>query len=133
MTHIWSSRHYNKPGDPSQCRASVVPNESFGWIHAYQCTRKPLVFRCLDGAEYGFCKQHDPEAVTERSRARSEKWRLEREQKDQEYDRQKQTQKAMDACKDAIVQIAAGHNDPRKLAGEALQLFPSSVPPADRS
>jgi hypothetical protein len=31
----------------------------------------------------------------------------------------------MAACKTAIEQIAAGHNDPRTLAMETLALFPS--------
>lgn len=127
MTRIWTSRHYNQPGTPDRCRASVTPSESFGWIHAYQCKKKPTVFRCVEGAEYGFCKQHDPAEVEARSKARSQQWAEESRQRGARYAREKQTREAMDACKAAIEQIAAGHNDPRSLAIEALALFPAAV------
>lgn len=129
MTNIWTARHTNKPGNPALCRASVVPNETYGWVHQHQCTRKPIVFRCVDGAEYGFCKQHDPETVKARDAARRDQWRLERERKDREYDRQKREREAMGACKAALEQIAAGHNDPRALAVETLALFPDTQCP----
>jgi hypothetical protein len=126
MTHVWTSRHYNKPGDPKFCRASVYSREggSYSWLHNYQCTRKPVVCREVNGEEYGFCKQHDPEAVKERDRIRREQWRKETEAKNREYDIAKQTREAMEACKKALEEIAAGHNDPRSLAAETLALFP---------
>jgi hypothetical protein len=125
MTSIWTSRHTNKPGNPELCRATVYSRESggYGWLHNYQCTRKPICTRVVNGQEYGFCKQHDPETVKARDKARSERWRLEREASNAEHDRQKREREAMAACKSAIEQIAAGHNDPRTLAVETLTLF----------
>lgn len=129
MTNIWVARHTNKEGNPAHCRASVMSREggSYSWIHSYQCTRKPIVCRMVDGKEYGFCKQHDPEAVNERNKARTEQWRRDAECRDLEHKRQNQEREAMKACKLAIEQIAAGHNDPRMLATETLRLFPSPL------
>lgn len=126
MTHIWTARFTNKPGTPEKCRASVHSRETQGWMQTYQCARKPTVFRCVDGAEYGFCKQHDPVEVETRNKARHQQWAEESRQREERYAREKQTKEAMDACKAAIEQIAAGHNDPRALAVETLALFPSS-------
>ena len=74
MTSVWTSRFHNKPGDPKLCRASVSSREAGGysWLHSYQCTRKPVCTRVVNGEEYGFCKQHDPELVKARDKARQE-------------------------------------------------------------
>ncbi len=124
MTEIWTERYSNKPGDPKFCRASVYDRESGGWFRTHQCTRKPTCARVVEGKEYGFCGTHDPEAVEARSKAHHEQWRRETEARNREYDREKQTRAAMDACKAAIEQIAAGHNDPRQIAAEMLAMFP---------
>lgn len=127
MTSIWVQRHTNQPGSSKLCRASVVGDGTYGWINQHQCSRKPVVFRALKegGEEYGFCKQHDPQAVKHRDQARREQWRKEAEERQASYNREKQTKAAMDACKAAIENIAAGHNDPMTLARETLALFPS--------
>lgn len=128
MTHIWTARHSNSPGEPKRCRAAVTPKDDrFGWLHQHQCTRKPLVFRCVDGADYGFCKQHDPEAVKAMDAARRASWSAEWKANEEKERLRKQTLLAMDACKAAVEQIAAGHNDPRSLAAEVLSLFPASA------
>ena len=130
MTRIWTSRYDKKPGVPTQCRASVVPKgHSFGWLHQHQCERKPVVFRCVDGAEYGFCKQHDPEAVKARGDARRAAWQAEWDENREKERLRKATSVAMEACKAAIEQIAAGHNDPRTLAIAALAVFPEPALP----
>jgi hypothetical protein len=129
VTTIWVGRHTNTPGNPKLCRASVYSREggSYSWLHSYQCTRKPIVCREINGEEYGFCKQHDPEAAAARNKARSEAWRAEAKAKEAQARREKQTRDAMAACKAAVEQIAAGHNDPRTLAVETLALFPDSA------
>lgn len=122
MTTIWKSRFHNKPGDPKYCRASVWDRSS--GYRDYQCTRKPVCTRVVDGKEYGFCKQHDPEAVKARDEARHEQWRLAREYRDRQYDREKQTKAALEACKLACEQIRDGHKNPVDVATIALGLFP---------
>lgn len=124
MTNIWQGRFDKKPGDPAQCRESVHDRDGSGFFPTHQCVRKPVVFRDVKGTKYGFCKQHDPEAIEARNKERQNQWSLESERRDREYDRQRQIKAAMDACKAAIEQIAAGCNDARALAEETLRLFP---------
>lgn len=123
MTHIFRGRYSDNEGSSSaHCRHAV--HDDFG-VGFHQCWRKPAVFRCVEGIEYGFCKQHDPAAVAERNRVRhaayEAKWAEERAQ----YDRERRQREAQAAAKDALEQIAAGHNDPRTLAAEVLALFPA--------
>jgi hypothetical protein len=125
MTHVWTPRRtsFERSADQARCRASVWKQDG-NWGRSHQCERKPACTRVVDGKEYGFCKQHDPVAVKARSDARMAEYRRESEARNREYDRQKQERAAMDACKAAIEQIAAGHNDPRTLAVKTLKLFP---------
>jgi hypothetical protein len=124
VTSIWQGRFDKNSGNPAQCRESVHDREGGGFFPTHQCVRKPVCTRVIDGKEYGFCKQHDPEAVKARDKKRHEQWKLESEARSREYDRTKRTEAAMDACKEAIEKIANGHNDPRTLALETLRLFP---------
>jgi hypothetical protein len=78
----------------------------------------------LDGQEYGFCKLHDPVAIEAKSKARLSAWQAELAEGYRQEERRKATIAALDACKAAIEQIAAGHNDPMALAIETLSTFP---------
>lgn len=123
MTYIWTS-YYNEPSNKAFCRASFYSRKSGDSFRSRQCTRKPIIWRVIDGKKYGFCKQHDPEAIKERDNARIEQWKRERDSLNREYDRQGQIKSAMDACKAVIQKIADGHENPRMLAVEMLRLFP---------
>ena len=131
MTHIWSERFTKKEVNPERCRAAV--RDGGRWPSYHQCTRKPVVQRDIKGAEYGFCKTHDPVEVEAKSAAQRAQWAAEARARDERYEREKQRATAMDACKTAIEQIASGHNDPRALAVEALALFPDPVGNAGRA
>lgn len=127
MTWIWKPRNGldNRRPDLSRCRESVVSRDG-GWDHSRQCTREATVFRCVEGeGEIGFCRQHDPEAVKARGKARRDQWEAEYAAKRAEDERNRLTRKAQDAAKAALEQIAGGHNDPRALAVEVLAMFPA--------
>lgn len=125
MTMIWQGRFDKRPGDPKFCRASVYSREA-GQIlsQSYQCSRKMACTRVIDGKEYGFCNQHDPEMVRSKDEIRIKQWRLENEARKLEHTRQEQIKVAMEACKVAIERIAAGYDCPMNLALETLELFP---------
>lgn len=123
MVSIWNGRYgvKQKP-NPNYCAESVP--EGGRSVSFHQCYRKPSVHREVEGKTYGFCKQHDPVAVAVRNKAQRERWEREYQEKQASWTRQDQTCKALDACKETIEKIAAGHNNPRALAAEALALFP---------
>lgn len=123
--HIFEGRFgATGKGDPAYCRQSV--HEGGRGVGFYQCCRKPTVFRCIDGKEYGFCGQHDPEDVQRRRAKRDAKWAADYAARQAKWARADQEKAALAACKDAIAKIAAGHNDPRTLATEVLALFPEA-------
>lgn len=64
--------HLGGAVDLDRCRASVHAGGRLVSFH--QCLRKGAVEREIDGETYKFCRQHDPNAVAERERARREKW-----------------------------------------------------------
>ncbi|WCS27195.1 hypothetical protein LOK46_10380 [Methylobacterium sp. NMS14P] len=126
---IWSPRNGldNRRPDLAHCRAVVYPKETYGWLHGYQCPRKAIVFRCVEGheGELGFCRQHDPEAVRARNKARQDRVEAEWARARAKDERERQTRDAQAAAKAALESIAAGHNDPRTLAVEVLAMFPA--------
>jgi hypothetical protein len=91
--------------DYSKCCALVFPSD--GGFAPYQCTRK-----AAHGPEGAYCKMHDPAAIEARKKAAQAKWdavaRLERPKL---Y--------AMDML-DVLKRIAAGHNDPQRIANEIV-------------
>ena len=124
MTHIYSGPSYAPhQGNPKRCRASVHSN-GMGAVF-YQCLNKPVVYRIVEGKEYGFCKIHDPVAVDKKNKERRAKWDAEWAAKEANHKYQEQKQKAFEACKKALEQIVAGHNDAKSLARETLELFPT--------
>lgn len=121
-THIYTHKFAKQEGSPERCRSAV--HDEGRWPSYHQCTRKPKVFRCIDGIEYGFCGIHDPDAVAKKDNAKREQWRLESLERERKENLRKQNVVAMEACKAAIQKIADGHNDPMTLAKETLLLFP---------
>lgn len=105
----WAGNTRGFPPDFTRCKTAVSTKGSCGRTH--QCHR-PNGF----GPGAAFCKQHDPEAVSERHRKSQEKW-------DSAF--QDRLHKMMWgtrgwACLGALRKIAEGHNDPRALAQEVL-------------
>ena len=94
-------RYKNAPPDYAKCAAGVYTGV---WSGSQQCSRKNG-----HGPHGAYCKQHDPEAAKRRREESYAKYRAESQA------RQREHQFAADS-KDAIRQIAAGHNDPRALA-----------------
>lgn len=124
---VWkpnTSRIDNRTVNLANCRESCWTRES--WNHTYQCTRKAIVFRCVDGyeGELGFCRQHDPVAVAAKNKARNDAWHAKWAAADAAHERDKQIKVAAEAARVALERIAAGHNDPRSLAAEVLALYP---------
>lgn len=93
--------------DMARCRAQVYEpvSRNFG-----QCARKKAVE--VDGV--GYCNQHSPSAQKRRNEARLEREAAEQRQRDRRFKR------PID-YRDALREIAAGHNDPRSVARDALE------------
>lgn len=90
--------------DPNRCAASV--HDSFGAGFA-QCSKKKK-----GGSDW--CGVHSPEAVERRKQQSDERYKKQREEADRKYARPAE-------YRDALRQIADGHNDPRSLAAEILK------------
>lgn len=122
MTWIWHGKYGAKP-DLKKCRASV---KEAAFIN-HQCTKKATVWRPNeDGETYGYCRQHDPVLVKQRRDARSAKWDAKWQQEMDAHQKAEEERRALLACKEAIQQIAGGHNDARGLAVETLKKFPNA-------
>lgn len=104
----WAGNPHGHKEDVTLCIVDVTPNERAGFAHSHQCNRKRG-----HGPGGLYCKQHDPESVKARraasNKAYEDKWHA----KMRPY-------RQRDAYKKALEEIAAGHNDPRSLAAEAL-------------
>jgi hypothetical protein len=100
--YLTSYGRYGTKPDYTRCAESVAGSGRFPSYS--QCTRK-----CGHGPHGAWCKQHDPEAVKAKREAQTAKWvaEIEASRRSRQFDAD---------CKDAIHQIAAGHNDPRGLA-----------------
>lgn len=101
-----------------QCRASVHRLR----CGSQQCAKPGHVE--IDGV--WLCRTHDPAAIAERDRAASERWQAKHEQRMRPHRMQA-------AFREALQQIADGHNDPRALARAALDAWttPSPQEPTD--
>lgn len=72
---VWLPRWDYEQVDRKRCRANV---SGIGPASLCQCSRKPKVTRVDDaGVGFGFCSQHDPEAVARRDAERQAKRRAE--------------------------------------------------------
>lgn len=97
-------RHDARPPNLTRCCASVWKD---AWHHG-QCGRPRG-----HGPDGEYCKQHDPAAVEARRKDREETYRI-------KILRANKPIADMLRYRDALHAIAAGHNDPRSLAAEAL-------------
>jgi hypothetical protein len=93
--------------DFARCRAQTYDNVSRNFS---QCSRKKVIER--DGV--GYCKQHDPEAEKARDAVRREREMAEARTRERQWKRPLE-------YRDALREIANGHNDPRTVAREALE------------
>lgn len=107
MTDVYvPGRHVlesESPLDPKRCKAQVT--DGGAWSRTYQCTRKA-------GAD-GWCGQHHPDAAARRKAERDAKWEAQRKRDERIWRRPREYQ-------EALCLIAAGHNDARQVARDAL-------------
>ncbi len=106
MRNKYNPDPFMRDGKKPRCQIEVVTYSGM-WPHYHQCMRSAKV------GEY--CKQHDPEAVKARERARSKKW------DDQWNARRYQIHGSRFFA--VLESIAAGHNDARTLAQETIDEF----------
>jgi len=85
----------------------------------YACSRSGVVAR--EGRFY--CKQHDPDAVAARHKARNERWQAEWAEKQRRTAAAERLRDFRAEAVAALRLIAAGHNDPRSLAAEIVTRF----------
>jgi hypothetical protein len=104
------------PADYSRCCKAVYDSDTRA---SWQC-RRPNGH----GAHGAYCKQHDPEIVAKKSTDRMAEWQAKwaANKRDAEFTR---------AARQAIHDIAAGHNDPRGLAQSILDAFNSTPTKGD--
>lgn len=130
---VYRSRIYNEPHDPKQCCASV--SETNGWGH-YQCLKKPSIWRDVlhngKPVNLGYCGTHDPVKVAARAAKRNAEDRQRRAEEQARWAMELRNRKLGEAAIVALEQIAAGHNDPRQLAHETLERFPTPIPVIER-
>ena len=104
----WYGLHFNRRReDVSLCIEEVAGRES--WPSYRQCTRKRG-----HGPDGLYCKQHQPDAVESRGREATKRYEEQRW-------RENRPARQRDAYRAALEDIAAGHNDPRERALEALK------------
>ena len=94
----------------------------------HQCRRKPTVFRDCDEPKgnFGFCAVHHPVAVARKSAEKRAQWRREWAERDARIKAREGRKAATENCVAALREIAAGHNDARGLAAEALARLDAS-------
>lgn len=129
LNELWSDHRWNRQPNLNFCRVSIYDGTSRNFC---QCSRKAMIFRCVEGQDVGFCRQHDPEVVAVRNAARNAAWKAESDARNARYDRERREREAVAACRGAMQLIADGHNDPRALAAETLALFPNPAKATER-
>ena len=109
LIHIWSDKFSKGAGNPKFCRAAV--HDEGRWPSFHQCSRKPKVFRAVEGRDgtFGFCGVHDPEVVEKKNKTKLEACRRDIEASHKKYLFDALTKKALEACKAAIEQILRQH------------------------
>lgn len=104
----------NEP-NPDKCQAAI-----WGDYGYHQCGNKPK--------KGGLCGRHTPEFIAEfnaKQKAREEAETAERNARNRRYMLQ---QDYMAACKKAVADIAAGHNDARGLCEEIMRKYAEVIP-----
>lgn len=100
----WAGNNAGSPPDYTRCCADVWPPP--GHISS-QCSRKRG-----HGPDGAYCKQHDPAEVKRRQEEASARYERDMARRRLGFDGRR--------FRDALRQIAKGHNDPRALAVEVL-------------
>jgi len=103
-----------------RCAAAVHSK----YLGIRQCKNKATVREPYEGVEYGWCGLHAPSAVARRKDQQDRYWREKLEAERVARERAAQLRKANEAARKALEEIAAGHNDPRALAQQALAMYP---------
>ncbi|NVO13878.1 MAG: hypothetical protein HXX10_07565 [Rhodoplanes sp.] len=119
MTNLWKSRYGDAPAS-GRCRAAVRGEGR--WPSLSQCRRTATVTR----DDIGYCHQHDPEVERKRADDRQRQWQEAARAREEAAEFKAATERAMLACKAACQLIADGANDSRRIAREAVALFPST-------
>ena len=101
----WAGNERGTPPDYNKCCASVYSTD--GSFIPRQCARK-----AAHGPDGAYCKTHDPAAVKARSNAARAKWDA-----SAQLERPKLYSFEM---LDVLRRIAAGHNDPQRIATEII-------------
>ena len=108
-------RDWIVPEKPACCIAEIQSGWSF-----YQCTRPRG-----HGPDGLYCKQHDPVAVEAKRKRQQAKSAAEWAARAAQWDYEKKHKDWVSSCLQALADIAAGHNDPRKLASDLLSAKPT--------
>jgi hypothetical protein len=69
---------------------------------------------------FGFCSIHDPVVVADKRAAKEAQWRREWDERDARIKALDARKAAIERCVAVLREIAAGHNDPRSVARDAL-------------
>jgi hypothetical protein len=109
----WAGNREGTKPDYTRC-CEEVGDTSTRWPSYHQCSRKRGF-----GPDQAYCRQHDPAAVEERRKAAEER-------SNQDYNRW-WLGVSSPRFRDALKQIAEGHNDPRGLAQEVLAAYEEKV------
>ena len=104
------------------CAQKIFDGMSFRGRHCSRCATKSYTNDA--GTVLWYCGTHHPDAARERREKANRKHEAQWAQRTATLKAAKIRQDALEACKTAIENIAAGHNDPRALAAETLKLFP---------
>lgn len=104
--------------DTERCRVETYEGISRNFT---QCARRKTVE--VDGI--GYCKQHSPGEVAKRRQAQQDKYEAERQISERRYVRPNE-------YRDALREIAAGHNDPRALAEAVLAKWGDQPSPVEQ-
>ncbi len=131
---VFTTRWYNEPHDPAQCCVSV--HEGGRGVGFYQCSKKPTIWRDVlhkgKLAHLGYCGTHDPVKVAARRAKRDAAHKDKFAEENARWAEQRRKRDLGEAAILALEQIAAGHNDPRQLAHETLERFPTPIPVIER-
>ncbi len=100
---------FMKDGKTPRCQESSVPDRGTNWPSFHQC------MRAANAKSPGWCKQHSPEEVARLAKMQDDKYNADWKRRRIELYGSHFLQ--------VLQRIAEGHNDPRRLAREALDEF----------
>lgn len=89
-----------------QCCALVFREVGLRFPRPRQCSRKVQVTRTVDGHTLGFCKLHDPVAVSARDAAREAKWQAQSDAKREVWKRLSDLRLACEGMTNPVSEVA---------------------------